>query len=369
MKKTDSRPRKLPRGVRILIKTLLCVIAAVILAAIIYVAYVLLSYSRIEDNQDLQIESNASQQVLQTGQSYTIVTQNLGFGAYTADFTFFMDGGKLSRAVSAESVTDCITQGAETAVSFEPDFVLFQEVDTDSTRSYHIDESAILAQYFSDYDSVAAINYHSAYLMYPLLCPHGASNSEIMTFSRYALQSSVRRSLPVSTGLSKLLDLDRCYSVSRIACDNGHELVLYNTHMSAYGGSDALRAAQMSMLFEDMYSEYQNGNYVVCGGDFNHDFTGTATVDLNGEAVDDFGWAQPFPAELLPKGLSRAMDYEELVGSCRNCDVPYEEGNFVTIVDGFLVSDNITVDSVKIIDTGFVYSDHNPVVMQFTPQT
>ena len=54
----------------------------------------------------------------------------------------------------------------------------------------------------------------------------------------------------------------------------GKELVLYNVHLSAYGGSDEIRTAQMTMLFNDMKAEYEKGNYTVCGGDFNHDFTG-----------------------------------------------------------------------------------------------
>ena len=81
----------------------------------------------------------------------------------------------------------------------------------------------------------------------------------------------------------------------------------------------------------------------------------------------DFGWAMPFPIEMLPDGLSRCDSYDdgELIPTCRNCDIPYEEGNFTLIVDGFLVSDNVRVTSLKNISTSFAYSDHNPVVMSF----
>ena len=72
-------------------------------------------------------------------------------------------------------------------------------------------------------------------------------------------------------------------------------------HSSAYGGSDEIRTAQMTMLMGDMKSEYDKGNYVICGGDFNHDFTGTSTKDLNGGSDVDFGWAQPFPDNLIPR--------------------------------------------------------------------
>jgi len=341
-------------------------VAALLGVVVIYVAYLFLSYSRIPDMQPLETEGAAGEPV-KRGESYTALIQNIGFGAYTADFTFFMDGGTESWAESRESVIDCVTAAADTAKGHDPDFILFQEVDFDSTRSYHIDESSILETFFEEYQTTFAVNYHSAFLAYPFTQPHGASNSGIMTLNRVGeVSSAVRRSLPISESVSKFLDLDRCYSKTSIPVEGGGELVLYNVHLSAYGGSDEIRTAQMTMLFEDMAEEYRNGNYCVCGGDFNHDFTGDSTQKLNGGAEVDFGWAQPFPEDLLPSCIIRCDDYEgELAPTCRNCDIPYEEGNFVIIVDGFLVTDNVEVERVQNIYTAFSYSDHCPVVLDF----
>lgn len=349
-------------------KAILIIVLIVVIVAVGYFAYIMLSYSRIDDNLAITPQGSAAKTTLKTGESYTIVTQNLGFGAYVQDYTFFMDGGKESWARSKESVNDCITAGALTAKGYNPDFVFFQEVDFDSTRSYHIDESKIILQKFEDYAYTTAVNYHSAFLMYPLTKPHGASKSEIMTLSRYAVTAGVRRSLPISTGFSKFLDLDRCYSKSRVAVQGDKELVLYNVHLSAYGGSDEIRSAQMTMLFNDMKEEYEAGNYCVCGGDFNHDFTGTSTQDLNGGGAVDFGWAQPFPADLLPSCITRCTNYADgkLLPTCRNCDVPYKEGNFTIIVDGFLVTANVTCERVENYYTAFTYSDHCPVIMKFS---
>ena len=154
--------------------------------------------------------------------------------------------------------------------------------------------------------------------------------------------------------------------MSRVAVDNEKELVIYNVHSSAYGGNDEIRQAQMTMLLNDMESEYKKGNYVVCGGDFNHDFTGSSVLDLNGYE-DDHGWAQPFPEEYIPKGFSRCISYKDgkLLPTCRNCDVPYKEGNFTIIVDGFITSDNVECIEVENIDTNFEYADHAPVRMVF----
>lgn len=349
-------------------KIALILILALLVAVVGYLLYVVITYSRIPDNVALIIDGGADSGTVSVGAEYTVVTQNLGFGAYTDDFTFFMDGGKESRAESPESVKQCINSAIDGVESLGADFVLFQEVDLDSTRSYHIDQYRMLRDRFLGFSSVKAVNYNSAYLMYPFFEPHGASYSSIATFSRFDITSSVRRSFPISTSFSKFFDLDRCYSVSRIKTDNGKELVLYNVHSSAYGGSDEIRTAQMTMLMNDMSSEYEKGNYVICGGDFNHDFTGDSTQRLNsGMGTLDFGWVQPFPDDLIPEGFSKCTSYKngEVKPTCRNCDIPYEDGNFTIIVDGFIISDNVECVELENIVTGFVYSDHNPVVLKF----
>ena len=361
----------MPKALKVILKILLVLVIVVVLVGGGYFAYIMLTYSRIDDNQQLVGQGDAAFGKVKQGQTYTIVTQNLGFGAYSQDFTFFMDGGKESWGRSKEEVTKNINTGAETVNGFSPDFIFFQEVDFDSTRSYHIKQNELLTDTFKTYDYTEAVNYHSAFLMYPFNKPHGSSNSEIMTFSKYDVTSGLRRSLPISTGFSKFLDLDRCYSKTRVATESGKYLVLYNVHLSAYGGSDEIREGQMRMLFGDIESEYKEGNYCVCGGDFNHDFTGDSTQKLNpGTGATDFGWAQPFPDKILAeyKGITRCIDYDgdTLYPTCRNCDVPYEEGNFTIIVDGFLVTANVECKKVTNHYTSFTYSDHCPVVMQFT---
>lgn len=356
------------KKIKTMIIALLSVFLTLLLTVAGYLSYVLFTYSRIEDNEQLTPLATGVGDTVIIGEEYSVITQNIGFGAYTPEFTFFMDGGEKSWGESAESVTDCVNTAINEMKSHAPDFMLIQEVDFDSTRSYHIDQRRMLRDAFSSYSSVFAVNYHSAYLFYPLNEPHGASNAGILTLSRFNITSALRRSLPISEGFSKFLDLDRCYSVSRIPADNGKELVLFNVHLSAYGGSDEIRSAQMNMLFSDMKDEYEKGNYCVTGGDFNHDFTGDSTKKLNGDKGLDFGWAQPFPIEMLPDCIERCDKYSEdkLVPTCRNCDIPYEEGNDVFIVDGFLVTKNVEAVSVENIDTGFIYSDHNPVKLVFS---
>ena len=154
---------------------------------------------------------------------------------------------------SYHRIEDNLPQGAgELVASYDPDFALIEEVDLNSTRSYHVNEYTILKECLADYDTVFAQNYDSAFLFYPFTQPHGKSRSGLALFSRYPVTDSLRRRFPVSTSFSKFFDLDRCYSISRVPVDNGKEFVIFELHMSAYGNSDAIREGQIRMLAEDM---------------------------------------------------------------------------------------------------------------------
>ena len=246
--------------------------------------------------------------------------------------------------------------------------LLAQEVDIGSTRSYQVDERPYLAEALEDMSGVFCQNYDSPYLMYPLLRPHGASRSGLLTLSSAAITSAGRVELPVEGGFMKLLDLDRCYSVSRIPVEGGKELVLYNLHLSAYTSDGTIATEQLKLLLADMQSEYDAGNWCVAGGDFNKDLLGDSAAWF-GEADQEYSWAQPIPAgtfEGLDISLVTPLDKDDPVPSCRNADGPYHQGQYVLTVDGFLVTANVTAESAVVIDTGFAWSDHNPVAMTFT---
>lgn len=350
-------------GLKIILGAL-AILLAVILA---YVAYVFIDYHRIEDMQPLTV-GGESGQIAELGTEYTIVSWNIGFGAYESDFGFFMDGGSESRAFSEERLTKNMAEICSRLTEQGADFYLVQEVDFDSTRSYHLDETAMLVDAMSGYSSVFAQNYDSPYLMYPLTKPHGASKSGLLTFSSFGISSALRRSLPIENGFMKLLDLDRCYSVSRIPLDCGGELVLYNLHLSAYTSDGTIATEQLSMLLDDMQAEYERGNRCIAGGDFNKDVLGNSASYFTDSEVE-YTWAQPIPDEMFAgKNISLVKPIDEVspVPSCRNADGPYHVGQYVVTVDGFLVSDNVDVTDCDVIDFSFEYSDHNPVRMTFS---
>ena len=397
-----------------LFKAIAVILGAIILVVAAYVAYVFMSYHRIEDKQILTVinknegtiddatnsttadatnsntggatngtansatagatngtvagAANGTNNTADTAKintEYSIVTYNVGFGAYTPDYSFFMDGGKSSWAKSKDSVIETIGGCIKTLQDIDPDISLIEEIDLNATRSYHVPELDYFARDLSYEDYVFAVNYDSAFLFYPLTQPHGKTLAGIGTFSKFPITSAVRRSFPISESFSKILDLDRCYSVARIPVENGRELVVYAVHMSAYGNSDEVREGQKVMLLQDMKEEVDKGNYVICGGDFNHDL---AADDSETEVES---WAYPFPRSYIPEGLHICLDYltnEEkaaLVPTCRSAETEMKPDMVTYVLDGFIISDNVEQVSYETVDTGFEYSDHNPVRLVF----
>jgi len=353
------------------LKAILCLLLALVLLAGGYAAYVFLAWHRVEDNLALEPVSvgGALSAGLETGTPYRIVSYNVGFGAYSDDYGFFMDGGTESRARSPQAVADNLRGAAAAVEALAPDFALFQEVDTDGTRSWHIDETAYVLGAFPGRNGqyTFAQNYDSPYLLYPFSHPHGANRSGILTWSSCPIASGLRRSLPIESGFMKLLDLDRCYSVSRLPLETGGELLLYNLHLSAYTSDGTIATEQLKMLLGDMQAEYEQGNWCIAGGDFNKDLLGDSSRWF-GKSDVAYTWAQPIPADTFDGVdilLVAPFDAANPVPSCRNADGPYHPGQYVLTVDGFLASPNVEVADSRVSDQGFRWSDHNPVYLDF----
>ena len=360
-----------------LLRVLLVLLVALVVAAGAYVGYLSANYYRIDDGVLLEVTGQPSESAatLEHGKTYTVATYNIGFGAYEPSFSFFMEEGIMAdgtptrgangTALSKESVLEDTDGVISTLRELDPDFCLLQEVDVDSTRSYHVNQLTALTEAFPTHQAVFASNFHSAFLAYPPQDMHGSVQSGLLTLSDVRIDMAMRRSYPIDEGFpQRFFDLDRCFSVVRIFADDGQELVLVNSHMSAYDEGGVYRARQLDLLMGFLAAERAAGNYVIAGGDWNHALAGSREMYESGQLPPD--WVSTLEEADLPEGLSviRAENLEE-VATCRGSDMPYEPGvTYLVTVDGFIVSDNVRA-TARNIDAEFAYSDHNPVLLTF----
>lgn len=351
------------------LKTVIKIVAIVLLSLIMlftaYFAYVFIAFHRIGD-RSLDASGSSSSTIYRNNE-YTLVSYNIGFGAYEDDYGFFMDGGTQSWAWSKDRLDANLTKIASLLKDQNADLYFVQEVDIDSTRSYHVDERKYLTSVLSGKSYVFAQNFDSPFLFYPFFQPHGIAKSGVMTFSSFPVTSARRVELPIEEGISKLVDLDRCYLKCRLAMSNNKYLVLYNFHLSAYTTDGTIANDQLKMVIADMEAEYAAGNYCIAGGDFNKDILGDSSVYF-GKSDKEYNWAKPIPEGMFDDthiSIVAPLDEDDPVPTCRNADSAYHDGQYVLSIDGFMVTDNVKVQSSSVIDTKFRYSDHNPVKLTF----
>lgn len=299
-----------------------------------------------------------------TGSSLRLVTFNTGFGGLGEDADFFMDGGKGVNPTSQDTVKQNMLGIEEILREQDADVLLLQEVDTDSKRSFHLNQWLQYEYDLADYETRYAMNYSCDYVPYPLEDRIGEVHSGIATYSRYDISSATRYSLPCPFSWpTRVANLKRCMLVTRIPIENTEqELVIVNFHLEAYDDGEG-KAAQFEQLLTFLRAEYEKGNYVIAGGDFNQALPDT----LERYPIKATTEWEPSLLEELPKDWQYA--YDESVPTCRLLNQPYQPASEKTqyyVIDGFIVSPNIAIDGVETLDEGFVYSDHNPVVLDIT---
>lgn len=348
-----------------ILKIILSIILLMVLGFVGLILYAIVSDYKPDEKELIARPENPS--VLKDSSVYSFLTWNVGYAGLDKGMDFFKDGG--TKVITPE---DKFRENNSAIKDFlidndTVDFILIQEIDRNSKRSYKTDQYQELSEKLPGYNPFFATNYDVFFVPVPPSEPMGKVESGIATYSSYTPVSSTRYSLPGDFGFpTQLFYLDRCFMVSRYTIENGKELVLINTHNEAFDEGGNIRKAQMERLKEFVMNEYNSGNYVIIGGDWNQYppdfkpefsankvFTGKyGNFNLTGIESDYM------PAEWL-------WIYDPSTPTVRTLTAAYDPASTPTSVcDIFLISPNLESVSVKCNHLGFENSDHNPVIIQ-----
>lgn len=345
------------------LKILLGIILAFATILIAFLIYMSVVDYKPEDVITLKTQHEQKMK-LADDQTFSITIFNLGYGGIDKNEHFFMDGGSNSRASSKEKVEENMQAIGDFLKKTASDFYFLQEVDRDSTRSFHINEEEYLIEQLPQYSSTFAQNYLVKWVPVPLTKPHGAVSSGLVTLAKYHVSESKRFALKGQESWPRqLFELDRCMLEQRITIGNGKDLLLINVHLSAYDKGGEVRKQQLSFLNDYLLKEYEKGNYIVIGGDWNHLIPITDPKEFSStEPWPD--WLQRIPDDFLSEGFQWIAD--KTTPTSRTIAKPYVEGeNFLSVIDGFLISSNIELVNVNGHSLQFEHSDHNPVTATF----
>ena len=331
-------------------------LGAVVLFAVGLIGYLTITEFKPAEEEALTVSEGGAVEF--NGGAVTVLSWNVGYCGLGEESDFFMDGGKMSLAPSKEVVMKNYEGIKSFLAETNADFTVLQEVDEHSKRSYYVRQLEGFTSLLGE-NSAFAYNYKTDYVPFPIPTL-GKTYSGLLTMSKYRIESATRINLPCPFSWPiSVANLKRGLLVTRVKVQGTEkELVLINLHLEAYDDGEG-KAQQKKKLLDLINAEYEKGNYVIAGGDFNHVFPDTEALYPNNHK--DLWEPGVFEAEDV-KNATLLCD--KTTPTCRLLNQPYAPDDGVNtqyyVIDGFIVSDNITA-TVETVDLKFKYSDHNPV--------
>ncbi len=345
-------------------KTMIIIIPIIVILLVIFgwlvaLKIIISNFKPTEGSLPVIINSEES---IKQGQLITIMTWNLGYGGLGEESNFIADGGKSilppSKTIVANNMTNITTFIQQNPVNI----FLLQEVSKRSRLTYNLDLWQMLINALPNYNRV-----HSPTVKIPWFPIIGRLITGNAVFSNIKIEEAFRCNLPLENkGLLGVFKQRYNFIVSRYDLpETEKQLVMADLHLAAFDEGGLIRKNQLSKLQSFMLKEYEKGNYVVVGGDWNHRLIKTDFPTTTEEKY--LFWIHNLPEDFTPDGWQWALD--ENVPTVRTLERSYIiNENYTCIIDGFLLSPNLELLSVQGFNQQFRYSDHNPIKIEIRPK-
>lgn len=350
----------------------LCILILILLVIVVgFLGYLKITEYNPNKIENLKIENKENEIKEDKNNNYELNTEykllswNVGFFGMDKNIDFFMDGGKMVFPISQKQVEENISKAIEEIKKENPDIINLQEVDKYSKRTGFMDQVKILNEEFKQ-NSIFAYNMKVKFVPYPIP-PLGQMETGIYSSSKKELLNPERHQLPIAFKYPvRLSNFKRAFTVSYSNINGSDKkLVLLNAHLDAYDDEKSgFKKKQTEEILNFMKKEREKGNYVILSADFNQNLKMLNKDEM--EKIPSNLWrASNFDTELLSDKFKLLHPNEN---TARLNNKPYKKGTentYYYIIDGFVVSDNIKVNEIKVNDLDFQNSDHNPVVLKF----
>lgn len=334
-----------------------------ILAFLGFIAYISIIDYRPDVIEDIEVTGPNNPTYKLSQDTFNLLSWNIGYAGLGAEMDFFYDGGTQVRPT--KKMTRHYFDNIKTFIKNQDsiNFFVLQEIDVRARRSHNINERKEIDELLKNNHSAFAKNYHCQFVPVPIYEPLGYVKAGMMTFSEFPIPEAIRYAYPlIASWPNKLFLLDRCFILTRFPLENGKDLIVINTHNSAYVTDSILRVKELDILKHRVLEEYSKGNYVIAGGDWNANppnFKPKGNYNENNFKTSKVKMA----TNTLPNGWTWAFDSKAPTN--RDNATSFVKGETpTTILDYFLASPNIEVIMTKNIDLEFKYSDHNPVFVK-----
>ncbi|NET81709.1 MAG: hypothetical protein F6J94_06990 [Moorea sp. SIO1F2] len=288
-----------------------------------------------------------------------IITWNIGYGGLGKESNFILDGGTDWLPESKLIVKKNVSGIVNFIKSQTPDVFFFQEIAKASLINRRVSVFNSVVDTIKQYQNI----YVSDFCTH-LIPPPISINFGLGVFARTGLMcNSESRLLPLEPRRIGAFRKNYQMVVNQVSTTvENKKWILINLHLAAFDSNADIRAKQLEAVRSFAMKQYQRGNFVVIGGDWN---LRLAKTEFPHQTEDKYlFWVHDLPDDAFPSDWKIVADPN--VPSVRTVHQAYIPGdNYVTIIDGFITSPNVEVVAVETINLNFAHSDHHPVKAHF----
>ncbi|HAZ36237.1 MAG TPA: hypothetical protein DEF85_00420 [Clostridiaceae bacterium] len=341
-------------------KFILLIALLIISLLCVFLGYIHFNEYKPAEIEDLEIINN-TKSVIDTNTDLSLLSYNVSYSILDENAEYYFEGGLSTKAYSKKRVENNLNSTSDFLVKNNYDFIMLQDVDVESKRSYKINQFNYVQNKLKNYGSIFNPIHKVSFIPYPINMPLGQVYCGDAVFFKYRANSSERYALPSNKKWPmKMFDQKKAFSTTEFYLSNGKKLILLNFDLNDNSTNDKAKLLQIKEIKNYIEGEYKKGNYIIAGGNF-----GYILHDSPYKCSEGF----PQGLSYIPKDFKMKnfkFVYDTKYPTFRSASMPYiKDKNFTSITDGFLVSDNIKVLNISTVNLGFKNSNHNPVQLKF----
>ena len=285
-----------------------------------------------------------------------VLVWNVGYAGLGEESDFVADGGKMLLPPDRDAIIKNLNGIVKTLQDSEFDIALMQEVAEAGflTRGVHVLEN--ITESLSDYSLFFSSDISTKWFPKRMSLKHG-----LAIFSKD--MDTPPKVIRIDDEPERIMGfIKRKYHIQEmeLVIDN-QDWVVINIHLSAFDKSASVRTKQLETVFSIANEHYEAGKAVVVGGDWNMrlgqtDFPYTSSKEA-------LFWIHDFPQGAITDGWRRVFDPSG--PTVRTNERPFNKGeNYTTIIDGLIISPNVSLVDANLINLDFKYTDHQPAIFR-----
>lgn len=342
------------------LKILLFIFISIIALSWIFLGYINFNAYKPNKIEDLEIINNPKK-IINSNTDLNLLSYNISYSILDENAEYYFEGGLSTKAYSKKQVENNLNSISDFLAKNSYDFIMLQDVDVESKRSYKINQFNYIQNKLKNYGSIFNTIHKVSFIPYPISMPLGQVYSGDAVFFKYRANSSERYALPSDKKWPmKMFCENKAFSTTEFNLSNGKKLILLNFNLNDNSINDKTKLLQIKEIKNYIEGEYKKGNYIIAGSNL-----GYILHDSPYKCSEGFPQGLPYPPYDFEMKNFKFV-YDTKYPTFRSASMPYiKDKNFTSITDGFLVSDNIEVLNISTVNLEFKNSNHNSVQLKF----